>query len=209
MLTWSFGWTGFLEPNSPPRISIARFEMTSLTFMLVWVPDPVWKTTRGKWEWREPLMTYTGKKMWRRQEDELRMEEVGRKIEGRSILPLFLLRSSLGSSRAALWLSLRSTAVLARDTSVRSSLPSSHWTSRPPPHLIPHLCSFDCSWAHSPHQRLFRWLQQQSYPNRRSCWRLQLPSLGYQRLRLEVVAFSQKVLRCRSFGGNCMNDEDS
>lgn len=28
MLTWSFGWTGFFEPSSPPRISIARFEMT-------------------------------------------------------------------------------------------------------------------------------------------------------------------------------------
>jgi len=28
MLTWSFGCTGFLEPSSPPRSSIARFEMT-------------------------------------------------------------------------------------------------------------------------------------------------------------------------------------
>lgn len=47
MLTWSFGWTGFLVPISPPIISMALFEMTSLTFMLVWVPDPVWNTTRG------------------------------------------------------------------------------------------------------------------------------------------------------------------
>ena len=28
MLTWSLGWTGFLEPSFPPRISIARFEST-------------------------------------------------------------------------------------------------------------------------------------------------------------------------------------
>ncbi len=42
MLTWSFGWTGFLEPISPPSASMARLEMTSLTFMLVWVPEPVW-----------------------------------------------------------------------------------------------------------------------------------------------------------------------
>lgn len=28
MLTWSFGWTGVFEPSSPPRISMARFEMT-------------------------------------------------------------------------------------------------------------------------------------------------------------------------------------
>lgn len=28
MLTWSLGCTGFLEPSSPPRISMARLEMT-------------------------------------------------------------------------------------------------------------------------------------------------------------------------------------
>ncbi len=28
MLTWSLGCTGVLEPSSPPRISIARLEMT-------------------------------------------------------------------------------------------------------------------------------------------------------------------------------------
>jgi len=28
IFTWSLGWTGFFEPNSPPKISIARFEMT-------------------------------------------------------------------------------------------------------------------------------------------------------------------------------------
>lgn len=35
MLTWSFGWTGFFEPSSPPKISMALLEMTSFTFMLV------------------------------------------------------------------------------------------------------------------------------------------------------------------------------
>lgn len=33
MLTWSLGWTGVLEPMWPPRISMARLEMTSLAFM--------------------------------------------------------------------------------------------------------------------------------------------------------------------------------
>jgi hypothetical protein len=28
MLTWSLGCTGFLEPSSPPIISMARFEIT-------------------------------------------------------------------------------------------------------------------------------------------------------------------------------------
>ena len=44
MLTWSFGWIGVLLPRSPPAISIARLEITSLTFMLVWVPEPVCQT---------------------------------------------------------------------------------------------------------------------------------------------------------------------
>ena len=33
--------------RSPPMISIARFEITSLTFMLLDVPEPVWKTSTG------------------------------------------------------------------------------------------------------------------------------------------------------------------
>ena len=41
MLTWSLGWT-ILLPRSPPRISVARLAMTSLRFMLVDVPEPVW-----------------------------------------------------------------------------------------------------------------------------------------------------------------------
>ena len=57
LLTWSFGWTGFLEPFSPPSISIARFEMTSFAFMLVWVPEPVCQTTSGKWSIRVPSIT--------------------------------------------------------------------------------------------------------------------------------------------------------
>ena len=38
--TWSLGW------SFTPR-SAARWAMTSLTFMLVWVPLPVCHTTRG------------------------------------------------------------------------------------------------------------------------------------------------------------------
>ena len=45
MLTWSFGWTGLREPISPPSSSIARFAITSLAFMLVEVPEPVWNST--------------------------------------------------------------------------------------------------------------------------------------------------------------------
>ena len=48
MLTSSFGWTGFLEPISPPAISIARLEITSLAFMLLCVPLPVCQMRRGK-----------------------------------------------------------------------------------------------------------------------------------------------------------------
>ena len=45
MFTWSLGCTGVLEPSTPPNTSIARLEMTSFTFMFVWVPEPVWKMT--------------------------------------------------------------------------------------------------------------------------------------------------------------------
>ena len=47
-LTSSLGCTGFFEPITPPAISIARFEITSLAFMFDCVPLPVWKTTSGK-----------------------------------------------------------------------------------------------------------------------------------------------------------------
>ncbi len=57
MLTSSFGWTGFLLPMTPPAISIARFEMTSLAFMLVCVPLPVCQTRSGKWSSSFPSIT--------------------------------------------------------------------------------------------------------------------------------------------------------
>ena len=57
LFTSSFGWMGFFEPSTPPAISIARFEMTSFTFMFVCVPLPVWKTTRGKCASSFPSMT--------------------------------------------------------------------------------------------------------------------------------------------------------
>ncbi len=49
MLTSSLGWTGSFEPRTPPAISMARLEMTSLAFMLLWVPLPVCQTLRGNW----------------------------------------------------------------------------------------------------------------------------------------------------------------
>jgi hypothetical protein len=56
-LTSSLGWTGFFEPITPPAISIARFEITSLAFMFDCVPLPVWKTTSGKWSSSFPAIT--------------------------------------------------------------------------------------------------------------------------------------------------------
>ena len=47
LLTWSLGWTGLLPPRSPVRISLARPAITSLAFMLDWVPDPVCQMTSG------------------------------------------------------------------------------------------------------------------------------------------------------------------
>ena len=47
LFTWSLGWT-IREPMSPPMISEARLAMTSLAFMFVEVPEPVWKTSRTK-----------------------------------------------------------------------------------------------------------------------------------------------------------------
>jgi hypothetical protein len=42
-LTWSLGWTG------RPRRSEASSATTSFMFMLDDVPEPVWKTSIGKW----------------------------------------------------------------------------------------------------------------------------------------------------------------
>jgi hypothetical protein len=38
-------------------VDVARFPITSLAFMLVEVPDPVWKMSRGKSPSRRPSMT--------------------------------------------------------------------------------------------------------------------------------------------------------
>jgi hypothetical protein len=51
------GVDGFFEPIVPPAISMARFEITSLTFMLDCVPEPVCQTTSGKWSLSLPAMT--------------------------------------------------------------------------------------------------------------------------------------------------------
>ena len=45
LLTWSLGCTGERDPIVPPRISMARLPITSLVFMFVEVPEPVWKTS--------------------------------------------------------------------------------------------------------------------------------------------------------------------
>ena len=57
MLTSSLGWMGFLLPITPPASSMARLEMTSLAFMLVWVPLPVCQICSGKWSSSLPSIT--------------------------------------------------------------------------------------------------------------------------------------------------------
>ena len=42
------------EPRTATRVSVA---ITSLTFMLVLVPEPVWKTSTGNWSTRWPAST--------------------------------------------------------------------------------------------------------------------------------------------------------
>src|SRR4051794_26266250 len=49
--TWSFGCTGV------PRASVASVAMTSLVFMLLDVPEPVWKTSIGKCSSQLPAAT--------------------------------------------------------------------------------------------------------------------------------------------------------
>ena len=44
-------------PISPPQSSMARFEITSLTFMFVCVPEPVCQTKSGKWSASLPSIT--------------------------------------------------------------------------------------------------------------------------------------------------------
>ncbi len=50
-LTWSLGCT------SRPSLSVASVAITSLTFMLLDVPEPVWKTSIGKWSSQSPRAT--------------------------------------------------------------------------------------------------------------------------------------------------------
>ena len=57
MLTWSLGWIGVLDPITPPASSMARLAITSLAFMLVWVPLPVCHTRSGNWSSSVPLVT--------------------------------------------------------------------------------------------------------------------------------------------------------
>ena len=45
MFTASFGWMGDLPPRTPVSISLATPAITSLVFMFVEVPLPVWKTS--------------------------------------------------------------------------------------------------------------------------------------------------------------------
>src|SRR5215510_2147583 len=54
MLTWSLGWTGLWLPSGVPAIWLHRLEMTSLTFMLNWVPLPVIHTCKGNMSWCWP-----------------------------------------------------------------------------------------------------------------------------------------------------------
>ena len=42
-MTWSFGLTVL------PSARVARVAMTSFAFMFELVPEPVWKTSTGKW----------------------------------------------------------------------------------------------------------------------------------------------------------------
>src|SRR5262245_5057156 len=44
MLTWSLGWTGVWLPREVPASWEHRLEITSLTFILNWVPLPVIQT---------------------------------------------------------------------------------------------------------------------------------------------------------------------
>ena len=57
-LTWSLGWIGFFGlKRSPPDSSIARLAITSLAFILLEVPEPVWKTSTGNWSSNWPSAT--------------------------------------------------------------------------------------------------------------------------------------------------------
>src|SRR5450756_3035856 len=54
IFTSSLGWMGVLDPITPPAISMARLEITSLAFIFVWVPLPVCQIFNGKWSLSAP-----------------------------------------------------------------------------------------------------------------------------------------------------------
>src|SRR5262247_84827 len=54
MLTWALGWTGAWLPSGVPAIWEQRLEITSLTFMLNWVPLPVIQTCKVNLSWCWP-----------------------------------------------------------------------------------------------------------------------------------------------------------
>ena len=56
-LTWSLGWTGLRVPRGWPRSSLARLAITSLAFMLVEVPEPVWKMSTTNSASKRPSAT--------------------------------------------------------------------------------------------------------------------------------------------------------
>ena len=51
ILTWSLGWTGAWLPSGVPASWQQRLEITSLTFILNWVPLPVIQTCSGNMSW--------------------------------------------------------------------------------------------------------------------------------------------------------------
>jgi len=56
MFTWSLGWTAG-GPAASSSSCRARAAITSLAFMLVDVPEPVWNTSTGKWLSHRPSAT--------------------------------------------------------------------------------------------------------------------------------------------------------
>ena len=60
-LTSSLGWIGDLPPRPVPASSLARPAMTSLAFMFVWVPEPVWNTTSGNSPSSRPSIDLLGR----------------------------------------------------------------------------------------------------------------------------------------------------
>src|SRR5260370_634068 len=102
ILTWSLGCTGALAPGLPPSISLARAAITSFTFMLVWVPDPVCHTTRGKWSSSLPSITSWAARTIarvRRGARGTRLDPDGLGAIGKGWIPAFAVMSGVGLLR--------------------------------------------------------------------------------------------------------------